>query len=269
MGIGIVELRALDDTIIRSYYISINAVPTATSSPTSTPTRAFHQADHTVQYVIGDMPPIGPSVSSSAPRVSGQPTPDPGIVVPASIHTAVTAWTEAVATPAPHVFFCRKTTLTNQSKFCEVRNTDSKSATIKIVPGVKTRAWNNDHNEHCGWSTACVKYKHSLDKNHYGDMTVIIEEPAYFYASWHSANQHVRIIWTDKPSEGVERIPDESKVWFYLPSIVMHELGHTAGLKDYYPPPYNGLMMNPYSVKTPSQDDISEMKKLYDGHRRH
>jgi hypothetical protein len=169
-------------------------------------------------------------------------TPNPAVVIPAAISTAVAAWNKEVATPSPNVWFC-----TN----CEIphpdldettdRNSDSYVVTVKTVSKHNLDSSppnSSDHDVGCGLSTACVKYNsggypQSSNGNHLGGMSLIIEQPAWMFLSWHP-QRHIEVFWTSVRSHGATGISvNQDSVWFYLPSVVMHEFGHTAGLPDH------------------------------------
>lgn len=243
--------------------------------PTPTATSLPHQADHTVKYVIGVMPPT-PTRTPIGFMSIPTPVPNPASVIPASVPTAVVAWNRAVATPWPYVLFCEhgakndclfKNPVTQKD---EDRNSDGKTTTVSAVrynTGSPDDPTNNPR-VGCGLSIACVKFMGSASP-HRGEMALAIEEPAWQYIK--DMNKHIRVYWTNVKSDGATAYPlRDGVVTYYLPSIVMHEFGHTAGLPDIAgATPHSGLMKNPYGNKTLQQDDISDLDRHYRGHKRH
>ena len=50
----------------------------------------------------------------------------------------------------------------------------------------------------------------------------------------------------------------------YLPSVFMHELGHTFGLR--HPHVYDGLMQDPRLYTAPRSDDKRRLRNIYENH---
>lgn len=220
----------------------------------------------------GFIPTLTPSGSPTA-------TPNPAVVIPAAIPTAVSAWNKEVATPSPNVWFCAN---------CEIphpdldettdRNSDSHVVTIKTVSRRNLDSGpgdGGDHNTGCGRSTACVKYKSGgypepSNGNHLGGMSLIIEQPAWMFLEKHDA-KHIQVFWTNVKADGATFVEySDRSVWLYLPSVVMHEFGHTAGLPDHpHTSTHDGLMKDPHEHKDIQQDDIDAMGDAYHGHTPH
>ena len=263
-------------------------VPAPTDTPVPMPTPAlhphFHQADHTVKYAIGNMPDTPtptPTGYMPTPTPYGFPTatPNPAVVIPAAIPTAVSAWNKEVATPSPNVWFCANCEIPHPDLDETIdRNSDRHIVTVKTVSRHNLDSGygdGGDHNTGCGRSTACVKYKSGgypdpSNGNHLGGLSLIIEQPAWIYLEKHDA-KHVQVFWTNVKADGATSFRRDDKViWLYLPSVVMHEFGHTAGLPDHPDTSiHNGLMKNPHEHKDLQQDDIDAMGDAYDGHTPH
>ena len=267
-----------------------------------------HQADYTVQYKIGDMPPTrtpAPSVTPT-PTVFGPipptsmptrtPFPDPAAVIPAAIPTAVTAWNTAVAVkPWPDVLFCeRKPTTATLPHIapipCPTRTHDDGDKVILNVrdgsgsdrsvspPGSLSSiddAWEWTKYlrlSHCGSSYACVKpdpvtafwHLNPIGNGHLGSLQMIIEEPAWYYDKENQT--HTRYIWTDVYRT---RYPDIGlgQKMVYLPSVLMHEFGHAAGLTDLYAvpnsPQYRNYLMHTKVSTSIPQLDIDYLHQVY------
>ena len=266
---------------------TLTATPTHTPTPTSctasTPhTSKKHQADHTIKYQLGTVPD-----TASAPvtpfRTPGAPTPVPANFRNA-IATAVAAWNPLVATPGPQVVFC--TSANGLCNGANDRNIDGYIITIEVVAGDPDSKGDLQYHSDCGFAAACVK---PTDKDDYGDndetihnifgsdapahlesITIIIEDPAYEYLG--SRRGSVRLYWTSDPTEAKYQVVTDGKVWRYLPSTIMHEFGHAAGLlhpseNQLYS--YSGLMGFPGNDRTPSTADVNKMQTLYSGHCAH
>ena len=243
-----------------------------------------HQADHTVKYVIGTMPPTrtptptitptatvyGPIAPTHTPTPTGSPTstptptytplPDPAVVIPSAIPIAVDAWNKAVATPWPNVLFCK------DGSACQNRNNDGEIVSINVVSGQATNnppagsmdAPSNDPTRDCGVSTACVKFSPSTSADsrlHLENMSaMVIEQPAWQYDE--NSNTHTKIVWTDDPTKHGIPVPRTTgQLFVYLGALMAHEFGHTAGLGDLYGIPnednYSDFLMNNLEVAVP------------------
>lgn len=159
-----------------------------------------------------------------------------------------------------------------------------------------------DDYDDCGSSIACIKVTnprlygnnnpftkiHNILANnapaHLEDMTMVIEHPAYETIKDKQGNvvQKVRIFWDN----GIERIQnndwgafgcryDDSEApqpadvthcaYRYLPSLYMHEFGHTFGLGHHGDPSKSatthfGVMYEYYKYPTPTTDDVNILK---------
>ena len=181
-----------------------------------------HQPDHTVQYSIGQLPatptppPAGP-VDLSAP----------GYVMPAAIATAVAAWNDAVSGSWPDVLFCERTPVKelhiDSAKPCPPDRTPDDGKTITISAG------------HCGLTNfaACI----DRFSGHPPDRTIHIVHPFVLINPLTAiTTEHQYTIDSTRHRTELDEDPTDKIVirFLYLPSIVMHELGHAAGLEDLY-----------------------------------
>ena len=51
--------------------------------------------------------------------------------------------------------------------------------------------------------------------------------------------------------------------WYYLPSIIMHEFGHTFGINHHST---TGVMGYPHSNALPNDSDLDQIKSIYSRH---
>ena len=116
----------------------------------------------------------------------------------------------------------------------------------------------------CGRTIACVIYGEPPSSGHLGALTFRIENPAYAHGG--------RVYWTGVPSWN-----DTTRgglYYRYLPSTVLHELGHTIGLDDLRIAGgrYAGMVMDKAEAHQVLTDrDIAYLLQVYRDHaaRRH
>ena len=169
-----------------------------------------HQADHTVKYQLGAI---------STPVPGAEASSDPGLVIPAAVTDAANAWNNAATT----VLFCKGSGCTDAGGPPPVqvdRNTDGVIFVIKTEPGKEDI------------TLAYVEQRRDPDGHLRGPATMVIEQPPIDRSGiW---NTPVTRVWTnDLNLHGREERGGERK-YHYLPSVMMHEFGHTAGLGDLY-----------------------------------
>ena len=214
---------------------------------------ACYSEYHFEQRLIGNMPTPAPTSSA--------PLPDPGVIIPAAIPLAATAWNGShVGTSWPHMLFCEKDT-----EHCNTKNTDGNTVIINVVDGgsnfrevdlsILPDAALFPLINHCGDVTACVVppsitlpipivgigipvpalwYLDPPGNGHMGELRMRIEEPAWHFYS--QTNTHTRFVWTnDQALHNTDAFDQNNNVvgtYKYLPGVVIHEFGHTAGLTD-------------------------------------
>ena len=223
---------------------------TQTPVPTATGISTWHQADNTVKYKLVNMPatprptvisPISPVIIPATPTINSwwfapiphsrfvlnippkvTPTPHPGAVFDNSIDIAVTKLHAAFGS-APGLLFCEQGSCNPR----DGRTVRPDVITIKVV---------NANSSRCGSSAAraCVTdaFKQRYHP-HVGSGTMIIENPAIALRNGRVVGKYM---WTDNWSGKTDaECRKENGVticWTYLPSIIMHEFGHAAGILD-------------------------------------
>ena len=237
-----------------------------------TPTNNGHQEDHTVAYVVGSI--------TAAP---GLPVgvPDPARVIRTAIAAAETEWnTAASAIAGKNLKIC-------EAGSCGGSNHDSGTTTIKTVVGTTTDvgdADSSDHNKGCGSSMACVKSPTFGQGNHLGDMSLVIEEPAWECRRTLSPNacdpsQEFRVYWTDVSTDHSTPAPNSMpggppSFYYYIGAIMTHEFGHTFGLTDFGTddpslgifPATMAIMFDLHVNKTVTDEDIAQLGAIYAVH---
>ena len=201
-----------------------------TQTPAAIP-HLGHQKDHTSKYQLGSVPSGG--------------------VVANAIGIAVNAWERAVGESWPNLSFCR---------YCGDKNADGHTVTIDVVSGEKSSGEGSEKplvtasiphfvDADCGANIACVKPRGAGDVGafvnfglnggesapwqHMENLTMVIEDPPWRYNEENDV--HTEYEWTNNRSQHGNLVaPGMSKTYRYLPSVVMHEFGHTLGLTDLY-----------------------------------
>ena len=197
-----------------------------------------HQHDHTVGYRIAITP-----VAGYDPGL-----PNPTIIIPSAVAPAASKWTSAVA--GAGLAICRHIAV-----LCD--NADTFIVTVKLSGGSLA----------CGSrSIACVRpSSNGPASNHLTNDALIFEEPARILDQ--------RFRWTKVADDNNERtIPGNPlHKWKYVGAVMIHEFGHTLGLKDgldKLTPPVQGVMSAPDRYKEITQAEIDYLLKIYSGHVR-
>ena len=184
----------------------------------TTPPFYGRQADHTVQYEIGQAVPTR--------KVTDPTGYDPETAIRTSISDAVTAWNNSsVGRSTPNLHICEK------ASGCSSRPNDHRVTTIRF----------NSKACKTPWAFACVQYTGDASSfadsdSHMNNLIIWIEEPA----KERDKDRHGKIIeprtlWTSNST--LDELPHadyEHTHHGYLPQKVMHEFGHTFGLYDLY-----------------------------------
>lgn len=183
-----------------------------------------------------------------------------------------------MASTTPGVLFCKE-----GDEGCD-NNTDGKEVIINVIEddGNTVTPVPEGTPDHCSESVACFDFDYHRPTNHLLDMEIVIEEPAWDYDIINKMKVNTRrFYWTNtlKPKTedeeaGIRKIHMGSRdVEVYLPTFVMHEFGHAAGLEDLYffPGEYTDdyLMNYNFGMESIPDVDIEYLKDLYDGHSPH
>ncbi len=227
-----------------------------------TPTQLGHQADHTVAYQEGSI--------TSAPGLPSN-VPDARTVIRGAISDAVAAWNDAAKTIGKDLKICKVGE-------CNGSNRDRGTITIQTAGETST-----GQNNSCTWSTACTKDSpFPRQSEHIAGIDLIFEEPAWECGLFDKNTNtcvgvNLRIFWShigsNDRTEAKGLAGNVIGEFRYVDPIMMHEFGHTLGLPDFYLDYMTDLMgldavMNdPYSNKTPTDEDIAQLKAIYARHR--
>ena len=198
--------------------------------------------------------------------------PDPAVVIPAVIPTAAADWNTAAAISGKNLTLCKV-------RACGGSNHDGGTVTVKTV-SVKTMdtgAASSNHNEGCGGSVACVKLTTDGDDHLVGDMSLIVEEPAWECRDpdliTGVCGEHARIYWTDKSGLANKPVPSLSNsYYYYIRATMTHEFGHTLGLSDFSEDTTTGLgglraiMNDTHANPTITDEDIAQLRAIYAYH---
>ncbi len=209
-----------------------------------------HQADHTAAYTIGPMPTATPPAG----------LPDPGPIISKAITDGMAEWnSKAGGTTGtwPDVKFCPHPCGRNADGFViDVRVEASRSA--------------------CKTTIACAKIRKTAatggNGRHIVSSSVVIEQPAI------EVNRNTGLLtswwWTDNPHlDGweVTLASGDKYTYWYLPSTMLHELGHVLGLDDLYNitgRPFRGssLMDSPGTRSSIPTFDVNYLHQVYRQH---
>ena len=182
--------------------------------------RAWHQADHTVRYVLGN----SPLTPTPTPAASSTPTPGPIALptpnVPAGIATAAATWNGLSATTT--VRLC-------EDGLCGNNNADGKIVTIDFVTPIPTplgAATSSQPTSPCGHGIlACVLGVQFEQDTHITNKIMYVPYPLHLSKKQRENVIYEKFTWTDQLD-----LAKSSRKYKYLPGVLLHEFGHTAGL---------------------------------------
>ena len=191
-GFGAVELRdPSDDSVLRTYTLTIGSPSTPTNTPTPTP----------------DIPPIVPI-----------PTPVPIPDFAEEAQTAVAKWDDET----DDVTFCREGT---------AGCTDTHRVTINVVTPRPVPTPLPDEiptptpTFPCNLtSLACVTWQGGYPE--IGNQNMWFPQPLHTYRKSGSRYIYQELIWTDD----ILVYFNNTALYRYLPAVMLHEFGHTPGL---------------------------------------
>ena len=274
--------------------------PTATRTPTPTPTHIshYHQSDHTVMYFVETS--ADPVIKTAVP------------ISVNAWHTAIAAQKQIDAKYAfkGKAIFCEKDVTSDCNT---VSNKDRYLVTIKEVTGGPFNRNESYSNTDCGPSIACIEAADRntygggvlvtstpigvLNPDlkapvHLEDLEVRIENPGYdFSERKFQFDKYIKVTWTNDDAYARDNnwLPSRCTYnrdvapwlrWLqhcqtiYLPTVMMHELGHTLGAThpiEFMITPYVGLMLpGSYKVTTPTSSDVNRLRTPYpSGHTSH
>ena len=158
------------------------------------------------------------------------PGTDPDIIE--ATEAAAHEWNKIPQDSGGHnVNFCQRTadsTRTDTAPTCPspLSTDDGYTVTIQLI--------DPNTNAVCGDSPACVPKGDEDDPSPIDNRTMYIADPAYVPSDDPTVDAK-RVIWTNNAhyhGKNERTKEGELVVNLYLPSVIMHEFGHTAGLDD-------------------------------------
>ena len=228
---------------------SLPSIPIDFEAPE--PTKSGHQADHTVKYEVSN---IGNSVISDA------------------IEPAVSAWDFAIARLGKGLEICTGNLCVNPDGFTvTIKTVDNNNDAIDA---------SGDFDEGCGTARACVKFVKAGD--HMQEMHMIFEDPPVAALRVTDAVWRLReYVWTKDKSKNGKLVPclaascvgQTPRYYVYVDRIMLHEFGHTMGLKDFYDDTETGLIGLPNAVMhmgyVINGEDLKQLEAIYLLHNPH
>ena len=181
--------------------------------------------------------------------------------------TAIDAWSDAMPYEAGegNVDFCHRSTDTSvisTSTICPSHSNptnsvdDGATVTITVVDGSVSTACISKVSLACIVPAETNNHNPELPGDALGDETIIIKDPVYVQ----EGREQLRVIWViDTPNPGQEgnhgtkgNHPDteEPGIYMYLPGVLIHELGHAAGLGELRDDPDQSESVMHYSINT-------------------
>lgn len=138
--------------------------------------------------------------------------------------------------------------LTGGATFTKV---SSRSTTDVLVKGDST--YIGDNASECGSSFACTKQVSGADYPHLGTLDLWFEDPPIELVR----NMDVVKVWTTNPAD----IGNMRHAYAYMPGVLAHEFGHTAGLG--HSVGSNDVMGYPDNKSALSDNDKRAMRATY------
>ena len=221
-----------------------------------------HQSDHTVKYVLGTMPPTAtPTRTPSAGSERHEPyhptpTPIPTPAFPAAIATAAATWDGL--SNGTDVRFCKNDT-------CGSYNVDGQSVSVNVVtpiPIPTARASGFITTNPCRHGqVACTSRGTTLNDSHIGRQSMFMPHPLHYSKKFDSGVTYEQKSWTD-----LYHVAEQHEDYRYLPALLLHEFGHTAGLGHSVT---TTDVMHPgeYDPQDLSATDKKALEMNYRGHR--
>ena len=230
-----------------------------------------HQRDHTIRYVLGDMP--------EAPLPPGDPGSDPdngddenfgiyahdSVVLPDGIVAAARQWHSQVGESWPNLIFCRGTAKLGDDDRCPTgANDDRVTVTVMTVTEGTCDTRSSD-------GIACVDFTgHVTSNDHILVPDIFVEYPSSWDVMRDDGTQEKLMVkWVSKANASADGtiidVGGEDMWAVYAKAAMMHEFGHIAGLRDLSPKEdYPGfLMVNPRGMEDVPDHDVNYLKQIY------
>ena len=222
--------------------------PTATPEPTATPDLSGPTLTPTPDSKYASLPSEGFQLDGKVQLTFAA---DASLTIKTGTQRAVDEWNRAMPWKAEggNVEFCHRsgdTTTLPSSTICtppakpNKSVDDGRTVTITTIDG--------ETSDHCIRidSLACIKPVFR-EGQAIENQTIYIKDPAYIPNDY--GELETIVIWTLDPNRHNEGEEDENgnvtSVELYLPAVIMHELGHAAGLGELRDmPEYEGTVMH-------------------------
>lgn len=237
-----------------------------------------HQRDHTIRYVLGDMP--------ESPPPPGDPGSDPGdgddenfgtylhdsVVLPDGIIAAARQWHSQVGESWPNLVFCRGSANLGDNDRCPTgANDDRVTVTVMTVTEGTCDTRSSD-------GIACVDFDgHVSSKGHILVPDMFFEHPTYVVREdpMTQMDRRYKLKWVADRHRDMDNtiitVGMEDMYAAYAKAVALHEFGHVAGLSDLAD--YEDLMGNPeypnflmttyYKKQVVPDNDIRYLNQVY------
>ena len=230
-----------------------------------------HQRDHTIRYVLGDMPeaPLPPSDPGSDPDNGDDENfgiyAHDSVVLPDGIVAAARQWHSQVGESWPNLIFCRGTAKLGDDDRCPTgANDDRVTVTVMTVTEGTCDTRSSD-------GIACVDFDgHVSSKGHILVPDMFFEHPTYVVREdpMTQMDRRYKLKWVADRHWDLDntiiRVGMADMYAAYAKAVALHEFGHIAGLRDLSGQDYPSLLMASHVEKQVVPDnDIRYLNQVY------